>query len=80
MRVKDIPGSHQQLKGDMLLDTSHIKCPVCLELSPLADWEEAEAFCEECGYEHNGMRCPKCQTPIIPYLFGTIEVVNLSSQ
>lgn len=48
MRVKDVPGwSHREFKGGKLLDTSHIKCPVCLGVSPLADWEAAEAF-----YDH----------------------------
>lgn len=34
-------------------------CPECGESSPVADWQEAAPYCEDCG-EHDGRECPRC--------------------
>jgi hypothetical protein len=41
------------------IDTSDIQCPGCQEWSPLAEWREGEAACDQCG-SHAAMVCPKC--------------------
>lgn len=37
------------------------RCPEtdCRVLSPIADWDASETYCEDCG-EHDARRCPAC--------------------
>ena len=34
-------------------------CPQCKQESPVEDWREGQAPCEDCG-EHDARFCPKC--------------------
>lgn len=43
-----------------LSNSSEVRCPDCKEWSPLAEWNESEVFCEDCG-DHAAMQCPKCE-------------------
>lgn len=40
-------------------DTSEVRCNECEAWSPLADWTEGIAYCEDCG-DHAAMVCPLC--------------------
>lgn len=40
-----------------IMDDSLVKCPVCKQAFPLAQWTEGPSYCETCG-EHAAMVCP----------------------
>lgn len=42
-----------------ITDDSVIRCQDCKEFSPIAEWREGEAGCEDCG-SHAAMICPRC--------------------
>lgn len=52
-------------------------CPECGETSPVADWEEVEAGCEECG-THDGRKCPKCEE-IFDHVWGAPKIAKACS-
>ena len=48
--------------SDAIADDSIIECSDCNQSSPLSEWIESGAWCEDCGDEHAAMVCPKCAT------------------
>lgn len=39
--------------------TEQWACPECKTLSDVAEWDEVEPGCEDCG-NHDGRECPNC--------------------
>jgi hypothetical protein len=38
---------------------THWVCAECKNSSPIAEWEECDYPCDDCG-DHDGRRCPEC--------------------
>lgn len=49
-------------------------CPECQEVSPIAEWRETEAYCEECG-EHDARVCPRCEE-VLEHVWGAPKIAE----
>lgn len=63
----------------LVTDSCAIRCPDCGELSPLADWQESEVCCEDCG-SHAAMKCPRCSAKFDHVWGPTFEVRNTNHE
>jgi hypothetical protein len=51
-------------------------CPECGVASPVKDWAERRAYCEDCG-DHDGRECPACEE-VLDHVWGATKIAEAS--
>lgn len=49
-------------------------CPECKRPSPVADWPETEAACDDCG-SHDARECPICRE-VFDHVWGSGQIAD----